>query len=99
VEAARAGEQGRGFAVVAAEVRCAGAAQRQCRARDQGPDRQSVEQVEAGSGVVRRAGDTMTEIVQSSSRVDTLLGDVATGAREQAAASARSARPCRSSTG
>jgi methyl-accepting chemotaxis protein len=45
---------------------------------------QSVEQVEAGSAVVRRAGTTIDEIVQSSGRVDALLGDVATGAREQA---------------
>jgi methyl-accepting chemotaxis protein len=84
VEAARAGEQGRGFAVVAAEVRSlaqrsAGAA-REIKALIG----QSVDQVETGSGVVRRAGDTIGEIVQSSSRVDALLGDVATGAREQA---------------
>ncbi|MCP5269709.1 MAG: cache domain-containing protein [Burkholderiaceae bacterium] len=83
VEAARAGEQGRGFAVVAAEVRSlaqrsAGAA-REIKALIG----QSVEQVEAGSDVVRRAGATIDDIVQSSSRVNALLGDVATGAREQ----------------
>ena len=84
VEAARAGEQGRGFAVVAAEVRLLALRSASAAREIKALIGQSVEQVEAGSGVVRRAGDTMTEIVQSSSRVDTLLGDVATGAREQA---------------
>jgi methyl-accepting chemotaxis protein len=59
VEAARAGEQGRGFAVVAGEVR--NLAQRAQRAAqgDQGPDRDSVEQVDIGSRLVGEAGSTM----------------------------------------
>ncbi len=83
VEAARAGEQGRGFAVVAGEVRTL--AQRSAGAARQIRDLigRSVEQVEAGTGTVHRAGTTMEEIVAASQRVSQLLADVANGAREQ----------------
>jgi len=83
VEAARAGEQGRGFAVVASEVRMlaqrSAEAARQIKALIGG----SVEKVEAGTEIVRRAGATIEEIVASSQRVDHLLSEVANGAREQ----------------
>jgi methyl-accepting chemotaxis protein len=83
VEAARAGPQGKGFGVVAAEVRTlaqrsAGAA-KEIKALIQG----SVQQVETGTHVVRKAGQAMTDIVSASRRVDELLGAMATGAREQ----------------
>ncbi len=83
VEAARAGEQGRGFAVVASEVRTL--AQRSAEAAREIKTLigSSVDQVEAGTGVVRKAGTTIEEIVVSSQQVDHLLGEVATGAREQ----------------
>jgi len=83
VEAARAGEQGRGFAVVATEVRTL--AQRSATAAREikALISRSVEQVEAGTAVVRGAGTTIDQIVASSQRVDQLLGEVATGAREQ----------------
>ncbi|MGD9832211.1 MAG: methyl-accepting chemotaxis protein, partial [Piscinibacter sp.] len=83
VEAARAGEQGRGFAVVAGEVRTL--AQRSAGAAREIRDLigRSVEQVEAGTGTVHRAGSTMEEIVTASQRVSQLLAEVANGAREQ----------------
>ena len=83
VEAARAGEQGRGFAVVAGEVRML--AQRSAGAAREIKSLigNSVEQVEAGAGIVRKAGGTIQEIVASSQRVNELLGHVSSAAREQ----------------
>ena len=83
VEAARAGEQGRGFAVVATEVRMlaqrSAAAAREIKALIGS----SVDQVQAGTTVVRKAGATIEDIVAASQRVNQLLGEVAIGAREQ----------------
>jgi methyl-accepting chemotaxis protein len=83
VEAARAGEQGRGFAVVASEVRSL--AQRSAAAAREIKTLigTSVEQVESGTAIVRKAGTTIEDIVASSQRVNALLSEVATSAREQ----------------
>jgi methyl-accepting chemotaxis protein-1 (serine sensor receptor) len=85
VEAARAGEQGRGFAVVAGEVRSlarrsAGAA-REIKALIDA----SVGQIGAGTALVRQAGQTMRDIVDSVDRVAHIVGDIAAASQRQSA--------------
>ena len=83
VEAARAGEQGRGFAVVAGEVRLL--AQRSAEAAREIKTliHSSVERVDTGSRLVKDAGDSMREIVQSVQRVADIIGEINAAAREQ----------------
>jgi methyl-accepting chemotaxis protein len=83
VEAARAGDQGRGFAVVASEVRTLARRSAEAAKEIKILIGTSVQQVESGTGIVRKAGATIEDIVSSSQRVNHLLGEVATGAREQ----------------
>ena len=83
VEAARAGEQGRGFAVVASEVRSL--AQRSATAAKEIKELigLSVDKVAAGTRLVRDAGTTMGEIVNSVQRVSDIIGEVTASATEQ----------------
>jgi methyl-accepting chemotaxis protein len=83
VEAARAGEQGRGFAVVASEVR--NLAQRSAAAAREIKSliTSSVEQVEQGSLLVNRAGETMEEIVGAIKSVSEIVAQISAATAEQ----------------
>ena len=85
VEAARAGEQGRGFAVVASEVRSL--AQRSSAAAKEIKllIDDSVSKVDAGSTLVKQAGDTMNEVVASVKRVTDIVGEISSASQEQSA--------------
>ena len=83
VEAARAGDQGRGFAVVATEVR--NLAQRSSQAAKQIKDLigDSSGKVQAGTRLVREAGQTMGEIVDSIASVSSKMQEIAAASAEQ----------------
>ncbi len=85
VEAARAGEHGRGFAVVASEVRALAGKSAEAAAQVKTIVTQSVERVEAGSGLVQGAGATMDEIVGQVHKVTALIAEIARASDEQAA--------------
>jgi methyl-accepting chemotaxis protein len=84
VEAARAGEAGRGFAVVASEVRSL--AQRSSQAAKDIKDliTNSNGQVKDGVALVNKAGESLTEIVESIKKVAVVVSDIANASAEQA---------------
>lgn len=83
VEAARAGEQGRGFAVVASEV--GSLAQRSASQAKEIRDliKDSVARVEEGSRLVNQSGESLTEIVESITRVSDIVAEITAAANEQ----------------
>ena len=83
VEAARAGEQGRGFAVVAGEVRNLASRSANAAKEIKGLIEESVSRVQQGSALVDTAAQTMHEIVTSVTRVNDIMGEIASASDEQ----------------
>lgn len=83
LEAARAGEQGRGFAVVAGEVRNLASRSAQAAKEIKGLIEESVNRVQQGSKLVNNAAATMTDIVSSVTRVNDIMGEIASASEEQ----------------
>ncbi len=83
VEAARAGEQGRGFAVVAGEVRNLASRSANAAKEIKVLIEESVSRVQQGSTLVDTAAQTMTEIVTSVTRVNDIMGEIASASDEQ----------------
>jgi methyl-accepting chemotaxis protein len=83
VEAARAGEQGRGFAVVASEVRSLAGRSAQAAKEIKDLIGANVARVERGTQLVADAGHTMTDIVDSVSKVNDTIADITASAARQ----------------
>jgi X-X-X-Leu-X-X-Gly heptad repeat protein len=83
VEAARAGDHGRGFAVVAEEVRNL-ASRSASAARDTALlIEENARRAGLGMQVSSEAGKSLAEIVQSSTKVAALIGEIAAASQEQ----------------
>lgn len=84
VEAARAGAHGRGFAVVATEVRSLSQRTSAAAKEIKGLIDESAAKVAQGARVAAVARTTMAESLDKVHRVTALIGDVTSGAQEQA---------------
>ena len=89
VEAARAGEAGRGFAVVATEVRALAQRSADAAKEIKALISASGREVESGVRLVGETGKALQQIVEQVARLNTLIGDIAASAQEQATALAQ----------
>ena len=84
IEAARAGEHGYAFAVVAGEVRSLAEKSAESSREITGLVVDSTEQINRGSELVMRSGESLSEIVSAVKQVADLVENIATASEEQA---------------
>jgi len=84
VEAARAGEHGAGFAVVAEEVRNLAMRSADAAKNTSGLIEGTVAKVKNGSELVKRMNEAFSSVVENSSKVGELVGEIAAASQEQA---------------
>jgi len=84
VEAARAGDAGRGFAVVASEVRALAQRSSEAAKDIKGLIVDSSNQVRDGVDLVNQTGNQLENIMNSITKVTTLVSDIASANNEQA---------------
>jgi len=84
VEAARAGDAGRGFAVVASEVRALAQRSAEAAKEIKGLILASSKQVDSGVDLVGQTGEALQRIVTQVAEINTVVGDIAASAQEQA---------------
>ena len=84
VVAARAGDAGRGFAVVASEVRALAQRSAEAAKEIKALISTSSTQVEQGVDLVGKAGEALERIAAQIAEMNTVISDIAVGARQQA---------------
>lgn len=83
VEAARAGEAGRGFAVVASEVRSLAGRSAEAAREIKSLIMASVCEVNQGTALVNKAGETMGDVVSSIGSATHIMQEISVALREQ----------------